>query len=194
MLRTTMVGALVFGVVAALAGYVWTAFEFPFAILLPAFVGWYAVTRLHYDNRKALITGLVGGVSFTALFMLGVFFALTDGSPLALSAWLAATIAAAVAGALTGAVLGGAKGALTLAVFSAAGMLVATLSAGLMRMVAPASVDTAGLIQSLYFATSMGLIGVFVGGFIGAGVSWFKDHGSLMSSGSKMFPNRPHAV
>jgi hypothetical protein len=189
-----MTGVLAFGVVAAIAGYVWTAFEFPFAILLPAFVGWYAVTRLHYDNRKSLITGLVGGVSFTALFMLGVFFALTDGSPIALTAWASAALAAAAAGALTGAVLGKSKGALTLAVFSAAGMLVATIAAGLMRTVAPASVDVAGLAQSLYFAATMGIIGALVGGFIGAGVSWFKDHGSLLGSGSKIVPKQPHAV
>jgi len=141
MLRNTVFGALVFGVVAAIAGFIWVAFEFPFAIVLPAFVGWYAVTRAEYDGRKALITGAVGGISFTAVFLLGVFFALTDGSPFALSAWAGAVLAAAVAGALTGLVLGGGKGALTLSVFSAVGMLAATMVAGLMRAIAPASVD-----------------------------------------------------
>lgn len=194
MLRATMIGALVFGVVAAVAGYLWTAFEFPFAILLPAFVGWYAVTRMHYDNRKALLTGAVGGVSFTALFLLGVFFALTDGSPLALSAWLAAALAAAAAGALTGSVLGGAKGAAALGVFSAAGMLTATLFAGLMRSVAPGAVDVEGITQYLYFALTIGLIGAFVGGFIGAGVSWLRSHESNVGSGSKVLPKQPHVV
>jgi len=176
MLRNTVLGVLVFGVVAAVAGFVWTAFEFPFAILLPAFAGWYAVTRTEYDNPKALVTGATGGVSFTAVFMLGVFFALTDGSPFALTAWMAAALAAGVAGALTGAVLGGVRGAMALAVFSAAGMLAATIVAGLMRTIAPASVDVAGMTQYLYFAATIGLVGGIVGGFIGAGVAWFKAH------------------
>ncbi len=45
MLRNTLIGAVVFGVLGAAAAYIWTAFEFPFVIIAPAFVGWYAVVR-----------------------------------------------------------------------------------------------------------------------------------------------------
>ena len=36
MLKNAVVGLAVFGLLAAVAGYVWTALEFPFAILIPA--------------------------------------------------------------------------------------------------------------------------------------------------------------
>jgi hypothetical protein len=176
MLRNTLIGAAVFGVLGASAAYIWTAFEFPFAIVVPAFVGWYVVVRAEYGSRKGLIAGLVGGVGFTVVFMLALFFALTDGSPIALTGWMSAVLAASVAGALTGWVLGGVRPAMTVAGFSAIGMLVAVTVAGLMRMVAPSAVDVEGAVQYAYFALSMGVVSTILGAASGAAVSWVKTH------------------
>jgi hypothetical protein len=172
MTRNGLLGALAFGVQAAIAGYIWTAYEFPFAILLPAAIGWFVVSQPHYGSRKALWAALVGGVTFLAAFLVAVFFALTDGSPIALSAWLSAVLAAAAAGAATGWVLGRSRGALAIAGFSAVSMLVATAAVGLMRAVAPATVDVAGPTQFAYFALTIGLVGAIVGAGVGAGVAW----------------------
>jgi len=179
MLKNSMIGLAVFGLLGALAGYVWTAFEFPFAIVVPATVGWFAVARADFGNRTASWAALVGGLSFTAAFLLAVFFALTDGSPIALTAWLSATLAAAVAGAATGWVLDRGHGSLAIAGFSAAGMLVATIVAGAMRAVAPEAVDVAGPTQAAYFALVIGLVGGFVGAAAGAGASWLGAHRRL---------------
>jgi len=192
MLKNSLLGLAVFGLMSAAAGYVWTAFEFPFAILLPAAVGWYAVTRHDFGNRKALWAGLVGGISFTAAFLVAVFFALTDGSPIALTAWMSATLAAAVAGAATGWLLGGMRGSLAVAGFSAAGMLAATVAMGVMRAVAPDAVDVAGAAQNAYFALSIGLVGAFVGAAVGAGTSWLAAH--LHEPGKPSAVGTPHAV
>lgn len=174
MLRNTLIGAAVFGVLGAAAAYIWTAFEFPFAILVPAFVGWYAVTRSEFGPRKAWISGLVGGISFTAVFMVALFMALTDGSGIALTAWMSAVLAASVAGALTGWVLGGMRPALTVAGFSAVGMLIAVMVAGALRAVAPAAIDVEGVAQFTYFALTMGLVSTIVGAAAGASVWWVK--------------------
>ncbi len=174
MLRNTLIGAAVFGVLGAAAAYIWTAFEFPFAILIPAFVGWYAVTRGEFGSRKAWISGLVGGISFTAVFMVALFMALTEGSGIALTAWMSAVLAASVAGALTGWVLGGMRSALTVAVFSAVGMLIAVMVAGALRAVAPAAIDVEGVAQFTYFALTMGLVSTIVGAAAGASVWWVK--------------------
>jgi len=192
MLRNSLVGLAVFGVLSATAGYVWTAFEFPFAILVPAAVGWYAVVRSDFGDRKAVWAALVGGVSFTAAFLVAVFFALTDGSPIALTAWMSATLAAAVAGAATGWLLDGGRGAITVAGFSAAGMLVATVIAGVMRTVAPAGVDVAGPTQFAYFALVLGLVGGVVGAAVGAGTSWLATHRGSRSESSSTTIGRPH--
>ncbi len=170
MKRTMLIGGLAFGVSAAIAGYVWVAFEFPFAILLPAFVGWYSVVRGSFGMRKAVAAASVGGVTFTGLFLVAMFLALTDGSPLALAAWMAAVLAAGAAGALAGAVLDRAHGARVMSVASAAGMLVATVAAGALRLMAPAAVDTAGAAQNVYVLALLGLVGTIVGAAIGAGV------------------------
>lgn len=193
MLRNTLVGALVFGVTGAAAAYNWTAFEFPFAIVVPAFVGWYAVIRSDFGNRKALVGGLVGGIAFTAVFMLALFFALTDGSPIALTAWVSAVFAAAVAGALTGWILGGMRPALTVAGFSATGMLAAVVVAGLLRMVAPSSVDIEGTAQFAYFALTMGVVSTIVGAASGAAVSWVKSHTLTSDASTPIGIGRPHA-
>jgi len=193
MLRNTLVGALVFGVTGAAAAYIWTAFEFPFAIVVPAFVGWYAVIRSDFGNRKALVGGLVGGIAFTAVFMLALFFALTDGSPIALTAWVSAVFAAAVAGALTGWILGGMRPALTVAGFSATGMLAAVVVAGLLRMVAPSSVDIEGTAQFAYFALTMGVVSTIVGAASGAAVSWVKSHTLTSDASTPIGIGRPHA-
>lgn len=193
MLRNSLLGMAVFGLMAGAAGYIWTAFEFPFAILVPAAVGWYAVTRTDFDNRTALWAALVGGVTFTGAFLVAAFFALTDGSPIALTAWMSATLAAAVAGAATGWLLDGSHGSLALAIYSAAGMLAATVVAGAMRTFAPGAVDVAGPAQYAYFALTLGLVGAFLGAAIGAGTSWVAQH-RHSHSGSTSPTGTPHAV
>lgn len=176
MLKNSLIGAAVFGLASAAAGYVWVAFEFPFAIVFPAAIGWYAVTVADFGHRKALWTALVGGIAFTGAFMVALFLALTDGSPFALTAWMSAVLAAAVAGAATGWLLDRSHGSLSMALFSAVGMLAATMVVGIMRSVAPAATDVAGPIQSAYFALAQGMVGVFVGAALGAGTSWLAAH------------------
>jgi len=176
MIRNSLIGMAVFGLLAGAAGYIWTAFEFPFAILIPAAAGWYAVVRTDFGNRTALWAALAGGVTFTGAFLVAAFFALTDGSPIALSAWMGAILAAAVAGAATGWLLDGVRGSLAVAAFSAVGMLAATIVAGAMRTLAPAGVDVAGATQYAYFALTLGLVGAFMGAAAGAGTSWVARH------------------
>jgi len=194
MLRNSLIGHAVFGLSAAAAGYIWTAFEFPFAILIPAALGWYAVVRPDYGNRKALWAALVGGVSFLGAFLLATFFALTDGSPVALTAWMSATLAAGVAGAATGWLLDGARGSLAIALFSAVGMLAATVVAGVMRTYAPGAVDVAGPTQFAYFALVLGVVGAFVGAAVGAGTSWVSTHRRTEGESSHSTIGTPHAV
>lgn len=176
MTKRTLIGAAAFGLTSALAGYIWVVFEFPFAIALPGVVGWYAVVRPGFGSRKALWAGLVGGVTFTIVLMLSFFFALTDGSPVALPAWAGGVLAAAAAGALTGLLLDRVHGALAMAGFSAAGMLAAVVIAALLRAVAPGSVDLEGAAQSAYFTLVIGLIGAALGAAIGAGAAWLEEH------------------
>ncbi len=193
MLRNTLIGAAVFGVTGTAAAYIWTAFEFPFVIAVPAFLGWYAVIRGDFGNRKALVGGLVGGLTFGVL-MVALFLALTDGSPIALTGWMSAVLAATVAGALTGAVLGGTRPALSVAGFSAAGMLVAVVAAGLLRLVAPSAIDVEGIAQYTYFALSLGVVSTIVGAASGAAVSWVKAH-SATTDGPAAIPNgNPHTT
>lgn len=172
MIRNALLGAVVFGVLAGLAGYVWVAYEFPFAMVVPAIIGWYVVARTRYDRSRAYGAAILGGATFTAVFLFGVFLALTDGSPLTLLPWMAAVLAAILAGAVTGGVLDGWRGSRVMAIFAGAGMLLATMVTGVLRAVAPASVDVAGLAQSLYFAMAQGVLGAIVGAAVGAGVSW----------------------
>lgn len=171
MLRNVIVGAVVVGVTAALAGYVWTAYEFPFAIVLPAALGWYAVSRGSFGGRRAMWAAVVGGVTFTGVLLVGMFFAITDGSPVAVTGWLAAVLAAILAGALTGTVLDARRGPVLVAAYSGAGMVLATVAVALLRSVAPAGTDQPGLAQYAYFALAQGVVGVLVGAAMGAGVS-----------------------
>lgn len=192
MLRSASLGALVFGLTAALAGFVWTAFEFPFAIVVPAFAGWYAVVRPRFGTRKAVFAGLAGGFTFTILFLFGMFLAISDGSPIAITGWLAAVLAAVVAGALTGEVVGGAKAALPIAAFSALGMILATMAAAVLRDVAPAATQIEGVAQYAYFALAQGVIGVLVGAAVGAGVHWVGEHAPVAeSTDAGLTPGRP---
>jgi len=177
-------GMATFGLLAVAAGYVWTAFEFPFAIIVPAAVGWYVVVRSDFGNSTALWAALIGGVSFTVAFMFALFLALTDGSPVALTAWMSAVLAAAVAGATTGWLLDGSRGSLTVAGFSALGMLAATVVMGFLRSVAPVSVDVAGPTQYAYFALAIGMVGALVGAAVGAGASWVASHRDSRRSSS----------
>jgi len=193
MLRNALTGSVVFGLSAAAAGYVWTAFEFPFVIVIPAIVGSYFVTRA-FGRRKALIAGAVGGVAFTVAFLFAVFLALTDGSPVALSAWASATLAAALAGAAMGAVLRGVRGSVVMAAFSASGMLGATLVMGLVRALAPASVDVAGPAQYLYVAVALGLVGAVVGAALGAGAAWLAGQRGEPADTGRIGGHMPHGA
>lgn len=166
MIRNILLGAIAFGLPAALAGYVWSAFEFPFALLLPGVVGWLVLAWSH-GTSKAAIAALVGGIAFTAAFMVGMFFAITDGSPLAVPAWLAAAAAAAAAGAIVGALLGGRSAAVRLALFSALGMFVGEVLAWAAQYAVPGSVDTPGTAQLVYMSVTVGVVGVAVGAFVG---------------------------
>ena len=192
MMRNAAIGALFFGLFGALTGYVWTAFEFPFVILLPAFIGWFAVTLPGFGIRKSLWAALVGGVSFTAVFFVAIFFALTDGSPVALSAWMAATVAAAIAGALTGAVVAGKRGATVMAGFSAVGMLVATAVVGLVRAVAPNAIDTPGTAQFVYAALILGIVGTIVGTAAGLAASRPAGDSNAVELSRPEGPGQPH--
>jgi hypothetical protein len=176
MARNALIGTAAFGVTEAVAGYLWTVFEFPFAIVLPGIVGWYAVTRPDFGNRKALWAGMVGGLTFTALMIAAFFFAITDGSPVPLPASVGALIAAAGAGALAGWLLERGHGALAMAGFSAAGMLAAMVLMTLMQLVAPASIDVEGPSQYAYFALNNGLAGAAIGAVLGAGTAWLSTH------------------
>jgi hypothetical protein len=192
MLRNSSIGLVTFGLLAAIAGYAWTAYEFPFAILLPAVVGFYAVVRSGFGNRTALWAALVGGVTFAAAFIVALFFALTDGSPFALTAWMSATLAAAAAGATTGWLLDRTHGSITLAAYSAAGMLVATLLAGLIRSLAPGSVDAEGPTQFAYVALMLGVVGGVLGVALGAGVAWLEVHHGARGVSAGARPGMPH--
>lgn len=175
MTRNILVGAAATGVSAFAAGYAWVAFEFPFAILLPAVVGLLAVTLPLFAARRAVLASIIGGLAFLAAFMIALFLALTDGSPLAILPSLGSLLAAAVAGAIAGAILRGRAGALALGAFSAAGMLVGVAIVLFMRTVAPGSIDAPGAAQNLYFATTIGLLGVALGAFVGLGAWWVHD-------------------
>ncbi|MHB9003048.1 MAG: hypothetical protein ACYC6C_03160 [Coriobacteriia bacterium] len=194
LLRNTLIGAAAFGLAAAAAGYIWTAFEFPFVIIVPAVLGWYLVARMHYVQRTALWAALLGGATFTAAFMVAVFFALTDGSPVAPTPWMAATFAAIAAGAVTGALLGGWRGSRVIALFAGVGMLLATAMTGVLRAVAPESVDVAGQTQYLYFASVLGVVGAIVGAAAGAGVAWLKLREPGSRARPRVGPGRPHAA
>jgi hypothetical protein len=170
MVRTILIGATVFGVSAAAAGYVWTAFEFPFVIVVPAVLGWYAVVRYRLGPTRAPMAALAGGVTFTAALLVAMFLALTDGSPLPLGPAAAAVLAAAVAGAISGWVLARGRGSLVLAAASAIGMAAASAVTGVVRAFAPAATQSPGPAQYAYVALSVGLIGLIVGAAIGAGV------------------------
>lgn len=172
MIKSAVLGGLAFGITAAIAGYVWTAFEFPFVIVVPAVVGWFVVVRARHELRTALTAALVGGIAFTALFIGGLFLAITDGSPVPMVGWLAAVLAAAVAGAITGWVIGRARGAGVIAAFTAAGMLAAVVAAALLQGVAPEAVQVADPAQYAYVALQMGVIGALVGAAAGAGVAY----------------------
>lgn len=174
MLRTLLTGSLITGITAALAGYIWVGFEFPFAIVLPAALGLLAVTWPLYGARRSLTAAAVGGVSFTVAFLVAVFLAITDGSPVAPPAYAGAVVAAAIAGAITGFVLEGRRGVVPVGGFSAIGMVAGVLVAAAMRAVAPAGVDVAGATQTAYFAAVIGLIGVVMGAAFGVGV--YRSH------------------
>lgn len=170
MLRTTFIGAAVFGASAAVAGYLWTAFEFPFVIVVPAALGWYAVVRYGFSASRAPMAALTGGVTFTVALLVAMFFALTDGSPLPLGPAAAAILAAAFAGVISGWVLDGRRGSLVMAAASALGMAAASALLGAVRALTPAVAQSPGPAQYGYAAVAMGLVGLVVGAAIGAGV------------------------
>lgn len=182
MLRTVSIGATATGLAAAVAGYVWVAFEFPFAIVLPAVVGVFVVAAPLYSRGRSVVAALVGGAAFTAAFLMALFMAVTDGSPFALPAWLGAVAAAGIAGAVTGSLLEGFRRSVPLVISSALGMVFAVALAALIRAIAPGAVDTAGAAQNLYVTAVLGLIGVIMGASLGTGVARMKDgHATLFT-------------
>lgn len=174
MARSGLIGAAAFGLSGLLAAYVWTLYEFPFVVALQWALGWGVVALLHYP-RRAGIAAVVGGVAYTAAFLVAMFLAITDGSPVPITGWLAVTIAAVLAGAATGAVLDRYRGALVLAGASALGMLLGTIIAGIFVQAAPVAVDSEGTVQYLYFALAQGIVGAFTGATIGAAAAWLKQ-------------------
>lgn len=170
MTRIMLLGGAVFGLSAALAGYIWTTFEFPWVIVIPAVLGWYVVIRDRFDSSMALKVGSVGGVLFTIVFMTAMFLAITDGSPVALPAWFGPIAAGAVAGAVVGAMLGRARGAGIGALYSAVGMGAAIAIMALVRDLAPAATQQPGAAQALWVAGMLLLVGALTGAAAGAAV------------------------
>ena len=166
--RIMLVGSAVFGLGAAIAGYVWVAFEFPWIIIVPATLGWYAVCRMRFDQATALKAGAVGGVLFTVAFMVSMFLAITDGSPVALPSWLGPIAAAGIAGAVVGAMLGKVKGAGVGGLYSAVGMSAAVVVMALTRDLAPAATQQPGSAQSMWVAAMLLVVGALVGASAGA--------------------------
>ncbi len=177
-LANAAIGAVVFGLAGAAAGALWIGLEFPFAVVLPAALGWLAVSWGPFGRRRALWAALVGGASFTVAFVLSLFAAIADGSPVDLPAWAAAVFSAAVAGALTGAVLDRARGAGWMALFSAAGMALGTVATLAARAIAPTGVDVPGVAQTAYFSAVQGVVGAITGAAIGYGVAWLAHRGA----------------
>jgi hypothetical protein len=169
--RSAVTGALVFGVGSFAAGYVWTALEFPFAVVAPWIAGWIVVVWPLYGWRRALLAGVVGGASYTIAWLFFLALAIGDGSPVPLAGWLAPPLGAAVAGALTGALLARGEGARVVAMSSAIGALAGSAGLELLRGLAPPGTDVPGVAQSMWFATAQGLSGAAVGAAIGAAVA-----------------------
>lgn len=192
MLRNALRGALAFGLSAGLAGYIWTAFEFPFAVLLPAAIGWYVIVRHDFGAGKAWAAAGAGGVTFTGVLIVGMFLAISDGSPVAITGWLASVLAAVVAGAITGFVIAGWRASGPLAAFAAVGMGVAVMVGVVLRELQPVAAQSPGMVQALTFAIAMGLIGAVVGASVGAGVTWVRRF--VVDGDAPVRLNRPHAV
>lgn len=174
MARSALVGAAAFGITGLFAAYVWTLFEFPLVLAIQWMLGWGIVALINHP-RKAGLAAVVGGLTYTGAFFVGMFLAITDGSPLPITGWLAVTLAAAIAGAATGAVLDGYRGATVMAGASASGMLVGTIIAGFFMQLAPDAVNVEGTTQYLYVALTQGVVGAFAGAAIGAAAAWLKS-------------------
>jgi len=164
------IGFGVFGGLGLVAGYLWTAFEFPFVIMVPAAVGWYVLATPVWGSRKGVWAAILGGFTFTTAFLTAMFFALSDAVGLPFGAGTAAVLAALIAGAATGRVLADWRAAGVLGGFSAGGMVVAVVVSGLLRAVAPGVVDTPGVAQAAYFSVQIGIVSGVVGAAIGLGV------------------------
>jgi len=175
MALSALVGVAAFGLTGLVTAYIWTLFEFPLVLAIQWTLGWGIVALPLFGPKKAGLAAIVGGVSYTAAFFVGMFLAITDGSPLPITGWLAVTIAAGIAGAATGAVLDGYRGALVLAGASAAGMLLGTIIAGTFMQGAPEAVNVEGSTQYLYFALAQGIVGATTGAAIGAAAAWLKN-------------------
>lgn len=182
MFRNAVIGAIVFGLTAALAGYLWLALEFPWVIVIPAALGWYAVVREPYGQRKALISAAVGGVLFTVVLIMAMYLAISDDVSIALPAWIGPVAAGALAGAIVGAVIGRARGASTVALFAGASMAVAVALAEVARNVQPASVQQEGAAQSLWVAGVLLVVGLVLGAACGAAVVQVRGTGTADTS------------
>lgn len=171
MARTALIGALVFGVSSAIAGFLWVGLEFPWAVLVPAALGWFAVVKPHYGQRKALVAAAVGGVLFTIVFITAMFVVIADGSQVYLPAWVGPTLAAAVAGAAVGVLLERIRGMLVTAGYSAVAMAAATAALAFARNMQPATVQQPGVTQTAWAAGMLLIVGLVVGAGVGAAVA-----------------------
>lgn len=174
MARSALAGAAAFGLTGLFAAYIWTLFEFPLVLAVQWAIGWGVIALLH-QPRKAGLAAVVGGITYTIAFFTGMFLAITDGSPLPITGWLAVTLAAGIAGAATGALLDRYRGAVVMAGASAVGMLVGTVIAGTLMQGVPDAADVAGPTQYLYFALVQGIVGAVTGAAIGAAAAWLSE-------------------
>lgn len=164
-----LAGALAFGLTGAAAGFLWSLTDSPAFVLLEWAVGMGVLGWLLGGRRVAVIGAVVGAISFPVAYVVSSFFALADGSPLALSGALAAGAAGLLAGALTGAAVGGWRGAVTVAAGAGGGYALGTLIPRLLAGVTPASADVPGTAQALWSAGGEGLRTVVAGALIGLG-------------------------
>ncbi len=194
MLRSAAFGALVFGAGGLVAGWLWNVTDVPLFVFIPWALGWLLVTRGPFGWPVAWKAGLVGGTSFTVAFLVALFLAITDGSPLPLAGWMAAGIAGAVAGGLTALVVDRGSAAV-FAIAAGLGMVVGTVVGGLVPSVAPTAANSPGQVQALAFAIQQGVVSAFAGVGIGIAVSRaVSAKAGIAASGGSATPNDTDAA
>lgn len=169
-LRCAVWGALGFGLSGLAAFWVWTAFEFPFTVLLWWFAGFAVLGYLLGGQRLAAVLGGIGGVAYLVAFLVTLFFGLTDGSPLPflegpLSDFLAPALASAAVGGLG---LKSSRAALVLAAAAGIGFMVPMALVPVLQ-----GMDA----QALAFALNGLLRGIAGGAALGAALGWLYPAG-----------------